>query len=104
MGRCVAASRFVLLFVLAGVLVARDAAAQGQSYVKEHYTKYEHRIPMRDGKRLFTAVYVPKEPRADYPILLSRTPYSCKPYGADQYRSDLGPSPLFGKSGYIVGE
>ena len=102
MGRCAAASRFVLLFVLAGVLVARDAAAQGQSYVKEHYTKYEHRIPVRDGKRLFTAVYVPKEPRADYPILLSRTPYSCKPYGADQYRSDLGPSPLFGKSGYIV--
>ena len=28
-----------------------------------HYTKYEYRIPMRDGKRLFTAVYVPKDSR-----------------------------------------
>ena len=37
-----------------------------------------------------------------YPILLSRTPYSVQPYGVDAYKSDLGPSPLFGKEGYIV--
>ena len=69
--------------------------------VKARYTKYEYRIPMRDGKRLFTAVYVPKDQSHKYPILLTRTPYSVKPYGADQYREALGPSALFDKAGYI---
>ncbi|HVX11456.1 MAG TPA: CocE/NonD family hydrolase [Pirellulales bacterium] len=75
--------------------------AQGLEYVKANYTKYEYRIPMRDGKKLFTTVYVPKDDSQTYPILLSRTPYSAGPYGADQYKGDLGPSPLFGKEGYI---
>ena len=74
---------------------------QGPEYVKAHYTKYEYRIPMRDGKRLFTAVYVPKDDSVAYPILMKRTPYSVRPYGADQYPNDLGPSPLFGEAGYI---
>src|SRR5579884_4162409 len=80
---------------------ANDAAAQGLEYVKANYTKYEYRIPMRDGKKLFTAVYMPKDDSKRYPILLLRTPYNVKPYGVDQYKPDLGPSPLFGKSGYI---
>ncbi len=75
--------------------------AQGLEYVKAHYTKYEYQIPMRDGKRLFTAVYVPKDGSQKYPILLKRTPYSVRPYGVDQYPDNLGPSPLFGKEGYI---
>ncbi|HTU91527.1 MAG TPA: hypothetical protein VMF69_15700, partial [Gemmataceae bacterium] len=54
----------------------RDAAAQGLEYVKANYTKYEYRIPMRDGKKLFTAVYVPKDQSKRYPILLMRTPYN----------------------------
>lgn len=77
------------------------AAAQGLEYVRENYTKHEFRIAMRDGARLFTAVYVPKDRSKTYPIMLNRTPYSCRPYGADQHRADLGPSPLFGKAGYI---
>ena len=48
------------------------------------------------------AVYVPKDRSQTYPILLSRTPYSVQPYGVDAYRSDLGPSALFGSEGYIV--
>src|SRR5947209_13175782 len=56
---------------------------------------------MRDGKRLFTAVYVPKDQSQTYPILLTRTPYNVKPYGADQYREHLVPSALFGKAGHI---
>ncbi len=82
-------------------LLSGRVAAQGLAYVKEHYTKYEYRIPMRDGKRLFTAVYVPKDTSQRWPILFCRTPYSVRPYGVDQYKSDLGPSPLFGKAGYI---
>jgi uncharacterized protein len=77
-------------------------AAQGVEAVKARYTKYEHLIPMRDGVRLFTAVYVPKDTGQRYPILLSRTPYSCEPYGEDAYKASLGPSELFGKEGYIV--
>jgi uncharacterized protein len=69
--------------------------------VKANYTKYEYKIPMRDGKRLFTAVYVPKDQGQKYPIMLTRTPYSCQPYGADQYRDVLGPSSLFTKAVYI---
>ncbi len=80
---------------------ANDAAAQGLEYVKANYTKYEYRIPMRDGKKLFTAVYVPKDESKRYPILLLRTPYNVRPYGVDRYKENLGPSPLFGKSGYI---
>ncbi len=75
--------------------------AQGLEYVKANYTKYEYKIPMRDGKRLFTAVYVPKDDSRTYPILMKRTPYGVEPYGADQYPEHLGPSPLFGKEGYI---
>ncbi len=79
----------------------RTAAGQGLEYVKAHYTKYEYRMPMRDGVRLFTAVYVPKDLTQPAPILLTRTPYSVAPYGVDRYKGDLGPSPLFGKAGYI---
>jgi uncharacterized protein len=56
---------------------------------------------MRDGKRLFTAVYVPKDMSRSYPFLMTRTPYSVAPYGADQYRRALGPSEEFERSGYI---
>lgn len=70
-------------------------------YVKANYTKYEYRVPVRDGKKLFTSVYVPKDASKTYPFLLTRTPYSCAPYGSDQYRGSLGPNELFLKSGYI---
>ena len=55
----------MLAAVVALALGPRGAAAQGLEYVKAHYTKYEYRIPMRDGERLFTAVYVPKDTVAD---------------------------------------
>ncbi len=69
-----------LLFAFSGLF------AQGHYAVKEHYNKAEYRIPMRDGVKLFTAVYTPKDTTQDYPILLWRTPYSCWPYGKDKYR------------------
>ncbi len=88
--------------LLSALAFAALVAAQGLEYVKANYTKYEFRVPMRDGKRLFTSVYVPKDQSKSYPILLNRTPYSVAPYGVDQYKPDLGPSPLFGKDGFIV--
>ena len=75
--------------------------SEPESDVRARYTKYEHRIPMRDGKRLFTAVYTPKDASRTYPILLARTPYSVAPYGVDQYPKRLGPSEHFERDGYI---
>ena len=96
---------FAVLVLFASVFscvgVSAPVLAQGLEYVKANYTKYEYHVPMRDGTRLFTSVYVPKDQSQKYPILLTRTPYSCKPYGVDQYRNDVGPNALFGKDGYI---
>ncbi len=76
-------------------------AAQGVDFVKANYTKYEYQIPMRDGKRLFTSVYAPKDHSRPYPILLDRTPYSVAPYGIDNYRGSLGPSEKFARDLFI---
>jgi putative CocE/NonD family hydrolase len=90
-----------LASIVAAFIFVPQALGQGQDFVKAHYTKFEYRIPMRDGKKLFTAVYVPKDQSQRYPIWITRTPYSVQPYGEDQYKSDLGPSSHFGKEGYI---
>jgi len=70
-------------------------------YTRSHYTKYEYRIPMRDGTRLFTSVYVPKDLSQPYPIIMQRTPYSVGPYGIDNYRPVVGPSEAAEKEGFI---
>ncbi len=79
------------------------SADERSDYIRMHYTKYELKIPMRDGVKLFTSVYVPNDTKPDrsYPILLLRTPYSVGPYGIDLYKGTLGPSAEFEKSGYI---
>src|SRR5579884_1553806 len=95
--------RFVLIFctLLVSLAVAQQDPAAEPFDVRAHYTKYEFRIPARDGKHLFTSVYVPKDTSKQYPFLMTRTPYSVAPYGVDQYRTRLGPSPEFDKAGYI---
>jgi putative CocE/NonD family hydrolase len=83
-----------------GLLHAQEQESPAK-YVREHYTKQERLVPMRDGVRLFTSIYVPKDTSQQYPILMMRTPYSVGPYGKDAYRSSLGPNYLFTKEGYI---
>ena len=90
----------ILIFGLQFAAFAQEAAPDAQR-VKERYTKYEYRVPMRDGMRLFTVVYAPKDQSQTYPFLLTRTPYSVAPYGVDNYRSALGPSEHFEKEGFI---
>lgn len=60
----------------AGVLTGPAAHAQGLEWVKANYTKREAYVPMRDGVRLYTAIYTPKDRKESPPILLLRTPYS----------------------------
>src|SRR6266852_9030897 len=85
--------------------VAQTAASTvGAAFVRENYSKYEYRIPMRDGVNLFASVYVPKDVITEgktYPILMQRTPYNVAPYGVDKYRATLGPSELFAREKVI---
>jgi uncharacterized protein len=55
------------------------------AWVKENYYKVEKMIPMRDGIKLYTAIYLPKDSSEKHPILIRRTPYSCSPYGANNF-------------------
>src|SRR5579883_2392468 len=78
--------------------------AVNASYIRENYSKFEYRIPARDGVKLFTSVYIPKDVFSDnktYPIMLQRTPYNVRPYGPDQFRENLGPSEFFAREKFI---
>lgn len=77
--------------------VEADAA-----WLAEHYTKFEHRIPMRDGVKLFTRVYMPKEDSTNYPILLTRTPYALKPYGPDNDQDPGGSLETLARDRFIL--
>ncbi|MDX2481873.1 MAG: CocE/NonD family hydrolase [Desulfuromusa sp.] len=90
-------SLYVLLVLQMGLVQADERA----DTIRENYTKYEKQIPMRDGVKLFTAIYMPNDTSKEYPILMLRTPYSISPYGSDQYRGQIGPHEDFEKEGFI---
>ncbi len=92
------------LFILGIAFTLQSCAQQinnSDTYVKDNYIKKEFRITMRDGVKLFTSVYIPKDTSNQYPILMERTPYSVAPYGENNYKRRLGPNPLFIKEKYI---
>ncbi|MDR6562523.1 MULTISPECIES: CocE/NonD family hydrolase [unclassified Arcicella] len=76
--------------------------AQDSAYIRENYQKMEFMVQMRDGIKLFTQVYAPKDQSKKYPILMQRTPYTCSPYGTDKYKKRIGPNPFMLRSNYIV--
>lgn len=75
---------------------------QEDTYVKDNYTKKEVKITMRDGTKLHTTIYSPKNTTKKYPILFQRTPYSCRPYGEDKFRTKIGPNLNLMKEGNII--
>ena len=85
------------------VLWSTNVLAQSTEakYIRQNYTKIERYIPMRDGVRLFTSIYIPKDDSQSYPFLISRTPYTVAPYGEDQFKTTLGPDSAFAREGYI---
>ena len=95
---------FFLLLLSSNLVAQRSKVNEDSIYIREHYTKIERMIPMRDGVKLFTAIYVPKDISSSkkYPILLNRTPYSSAPYGETSFKTLLGPSMSFTKDGYII--
>ncbi|HEX8637280.1 MAG TPA: CocE/NonD family hydrolase, partial [Pyrinomonadaceae bacterium] len=94
---------FTIAFLIQTSLFAQTAQQQTElgEYIKQNYTKREVSIPMRDGVKLFTSIYEPKAKTEKYPILLNRTPYTVAPYGADKFKTSLGPDELFPREGYI---
>jgi hypothetical protein len=80
--------------------LAAAAGAQGAAYLQDHYRKQEVRIPMRDGVRLYTAVYTPRD-GGPWPFLLHRTPYGIDPYGPEAFPSQLGPDEELAREGCI---
>jgi putative CocE/NonD family hydrolase len=57
------------------------------AWIRNHYYKIERSIPMRDGVKLFTSFYIPRDTTRAHPILMTRSPYSCAPYGEDNWRA-----------------
>jgi len=88
--------RNLILFLLLPI------TCSAQNFVKDHYIKREAYIPMRDGVRLYTAIYIPKnEQGGPYPFLMERTPYSAGPYGDSIYRGSLGPNAALSREPFI---
>lgn len=90
-----------LLFILLVASIPAWSQVPDSLYIKEHYEKLEVTIPMRDGVKLFTSIYLPKDKTRTYPILMQRTCYSVAPYGPTKYRRSLGPSRYLMQDGYI---
>jgi putative CocE/NonD family hydrolase len=78
-------NKFVQVFLLLAFTTSTQAqhAKQDSVYFKNNYAKIEQMIPMRDGIKLYTAIYVPKDSSIKHPILFYRTPNGCTPYGKE---------------------
>lgn len=87
-------------FLLIAVL-AIHSALSAQGLTTSDYEKEELYITMRDGVKLFTTIYSPKDTKEKYPVLMIRTCYSVKPYGADTLPEQLMHNPDLVASGYI---
>jgi putative CocE/NonD family hydrolase len=91
---------FIIFNLLSFVMSAQNADS---IWIVNNYTKIERKIPMRDGIKLFTSIYIPKDNKENHPVLMQRTPYSCAPYGEDKWK-DFWNSYLktYLREGYIM--
>ncbi len=88
------------VFIISGFA---QGTAQDSAWIRDNYYKTERYITMRDGVRLFTSMYIPKDTSTQHPILLTRTPYSCAPYGEDKWRNTwTGFQRYYFREGYII--
>ena len=86
-------SRLVLcVAIFLPLLSSGQSFSANDNFVKDNFDKQEVYIPMRDGKKLYTVIYAPKDKSHRYPFLMERTPYSAGPYGDSNYRRSLGPN------------
>lgn len=93
----------LLLYLFFFASLAAEAQNADSTWTLENYTRKEVYITMRDGVKLFTSVYMPKNTAETHPILITRTPYSCAPYGADAFRDYWNRYEMeYLKEGYIM--
>lgn len=98
----------IITLILACTIHAQEQQAERQtpidaSWFNANYVKREYMIPMRDGIRLYTAVFTPKSRKGGHPILLTRTPYGCAPYG--RRNASFWEQPIYGqylRAEYII--
>src|SRR5687767_6092424 len=76
---------FLSIITLLFVDFAHAQHEQDSAWFRDNYTKKEVSIPMRDGVKLFTSMYIPKDVTEKHPVLFLRTPYSCRPYGEKNF-------------------
>jgi len=81
-----------MALLLPVIAPAQDRGPADNNFVKDNFDKQDVYIPMRDGKKLYTVIYTPKDNSHPYPFLMERTPYSAGPYGDTLYRRSLGPN------------
>ena len=91
----------ILLLLCITSLTAKSQNTNDTNFVKENYTKIDTVIKMRDGIKLYTVIYLPKDDTQKYPFLMERTPYSSAPYGANNYSKRIGPNIQLAKEKYI---
>src|ERR1043165_1290026 len=102
MKKLLLASCFILHFPF---LILAQSPKADSTWIANHYTKMEQMIPMRDGIKLFTSIYIPKDESEKHPILLMRTAYSCAPYGENKFTdrySSRGDSVYFHRNYILV--
>lgn len=94
----------ILVFLFISVTIFTRAQFGDTLYMAANYTKQEVMVPMRDGVKLFTAVYAPKDKSEKHPVLMMRTPYSCAPYGERKFSPRLYAGYWFNyvKENYII--
>ncbi len=91
----------LLLFFSILYLGAKCQNSTDNSYVRDNYNKIDTTITMRDGIKLYTVIYTPKDHSQKYPFLMERTPYSVAPYGENNYAKRLGPNNELMREKYI---
>ena len=95
--------RIPIFIVLLLLVPSSFLLSQAPYSLSAHYDKHEYMIPMRDGVKLFTAVYTPKDTTKSYPFLMTRTPYSSAPYGENFYPPFIGiQAQKFVEEGFII--
>jgi len=99
---------FAFILLATAIVSCRKTAPKvaeaevSETYVEENYTKKEVDITMRDGIKLHTTIYLPKDTSKEYPIIMQRTPYSSQPYGEGNFKSNIAPNIHMMQDGYIV--
>ena len=91
----------LIISIVLSIFATFSFAQAQNNFVKENYTKVDTTITMRDGIKLYTVIYIPKDQKEKYAFLMERTPYSCGPYGDTNYARMIGPNPTLMKEKYI---